>query len=46
MPRSFHYFADGIVLDGRRLGRNRETEPGKLWFDAFDQMKEHLPVQA
>ena len=42
--RIAHYFADGQVVDGRRLGRNRATEAGKLWFEAFDEIQEQLPV--
>ncbi len=40
-----HYFGDGCVVDGRRLGRNHETEAGKLWFKTFDEMREQLPIQ-
>ena len=40
-----HYFADGCVVGGRRFGRNRETEAGKLWFKAFEEMREQLSVQ-
>jgi hypothetical protein len=44
--RIVHYFADGVVLDdSRRLGRNRETEAGRAWFDAFDEMRAELPIE-
>lgn len=33
---AIHFFADGHLLDGRvRLGRNRHSEAGQMWYDAW-----------
>ncbi len=39
-----HYFADGYEPFGKRLGRNRATEAGQIWFKTFKEMHQTLPV--
>jgi len=39
-----HFFLDGAVIDGRRIGRNVETWTGRQWFEAYRAAKADIDL--
>jgi len=39
-----HYFADGAQVEGRKMGRQPNTEAGPLWFSKFNELSEKVDL--
>ena len=39
-----HFFLDGAIIDGRRIGRNVETWTGRQWFEAYRAAKADIDL--
>ena len=39
-----HYFADGTQVEGCKMGRQADTEAGRLWFSKFNELSEKIDL--